>query len=177
MVATHASRQKNKKKGKKKAVLDDEDAADRLLVHSLDVLDSFSRLKLDVPLTVGDVPTALDALVGRRAHYVERQRKKLAGEEDPEDAEDEAREAASSKPKKAGRSKPDLAEHAFPALGSSAAAKGANGAAAEEEEEAEAEEEEDENSSKADNKVPVQQDVTFKMAVNGGDKVAVELGT
>lgn len=153
-------------------MLDDEDAADRLLVHSLDVLDSFSRLKLDVPLTVGDVPTALEALVDRRAHYVERQRKKMAGEEDPEDAEDEAREAVTSKPKKSGRSKPDLAEHAFPALGSSAVAKGANGAV-----EAEEEEEEEVGENKADNKVPQQQDVTFKMAVNGGDKIAVELAT
>jgi len=69
----------------------------------------------------------------------------------------------------------DFAEHAFPALGSSAAAKGANGAAEAEEEAEEVDEEVDEN--KADNKVPQQQDVTFKMAVNGGDKIAVELAT
>lgn len=139
---THTTRptQKNKKKGKKKGLLEDEDAADRLIVHSLDVLESFSRLKLDVPLTVGDVPTALEALVEKRASYVERQRKKLAGEEDPEEAAEEAsREAAAAAAKSTRKSKkPDLAAHAFPALGASKAE--ANGGDASEEEE---EEEED----------------------------------
>ncbi len=116
-------------------MLDDEDAADRLVVHSLDVLDSFSRLKIDVPLTVGDVPAALDALKEKRASYVERQRKKLAGEEDPEEAAEEASRAAAAAAKTSKRTskKPDLAAHSFPALGASKAE--ANGGDVEVEEE------------------------------------------
>jgi len=39
-------------------------------VHTMDMLGAFSALRVEVPLTTGVVPAALDALAGRRAHYL-----------------------------------------------------------------------------------------------------------
>jgi hypothetical protein len=39
-------------------------------VHTMDMLGAFGALRVEVPLTTGAVPAALDALAARRAHYL-----------------------------------------------------------------------------------------------------------
>ena len=46
--------------------------ADAKLVHSLDVMSSFSALGVEVPLTASAAPAAIAALSERKAHYLEK---------------------------------------------------------------------------------------------------------
>lgn len=46
--------------------------ADAKLVHSLDVMSSFSALRVEVPLTASAAPAAIAALSERKAHYLKK---------------------------------------------------------------------------------------------------------
>lgn len=50
-------------------------SSDEKLVHSLDILEAFAQLKLEVPLTKSRVPPLLDEVRGKKEYFLEKQQR------------------------------------------------------------------------------------------------------
>ncbi|CAL8466138.1 g5674 [Coccomyxa elongata] len=71
---------KGSKKGKKGADRKADQPSEQKLVHSIDNLNAFSKLNIELPLTTSKVPATLEVIRARKEHYLaERAKKQESG--------------------------------------------------------------------------------------------------
>ncbi|KAK9804196.1 hypothetical protein WJX72_000615 [[Myrmecia] bisecta] len=80
---------KGKGKGRKGKGSEEKKPADVRLMHSIDMLDAFGKLKVEVPLTSSKVPATLESIKARKEFYLQKRKQvKENGGVDPEEGKE-----------------------------------------------------------------------------------------